>query len=281
MLNIERIASHLSSLNEGGLIHSKLQHFGIHVVQFDLESDDASREVCTPWSRESFDEAFAKLKDHHRPEPPFEEEGEDEPLCGPIGNYRMVRWCERYLCAYTGSRWLPGRLASQRQWVQRARDDTIPYRRCVFKSDNFSYPIHWTMGTTFQVIGHKKQHIGAMLMDEDEATESLRRSELFIAIHLMSCAMERSTTAVHIPAMVYSIAGGHQARIIHAYFERNKFIVKLSNYVKIWRDHENEIKLYLRWMLNDPVGAETDIDADRPDRWDGQKLAVFPQRGAR
>lgn len=76
--------------------------------------------------------------------------------------------------------------------------------------------------------------------------------------------------------MVYSIAGGTQARVIHTYIEGHNLIVLKSNYVKIWKGYENNTKLYLRWVLNDPIGADTDIEADKPDRWDFDPHTVFP-----
>ena len=76
--------------------------------------------------------------------------------------------------------------------------------------------------------------------------------------------------------MVYSIAGGHQARIIHAFVESDKMVVLKSDYVTIWRDRENDTKLYLRWMLNDPIGELTNVEEDLPDEWDYDPHPHFP-----
>lgn len=55
------------------------------------------------------------------------------------------------------------------------------------------------MERMYQVVEHKQNHLGTVLVDKADANKPLRRGELITAIHLMRCALTRSKTAVETP----------------------------------------------------------------------------------
>ena len=70
--------------------------------------------------------------------------------------------------------------------------------------------------------------------------------------------------------MLYSVAQT-SARILHAWVKGPTLYIKKSEYIKIGGGKIEDIKLYLRWMLGEPIGYDTDMDKDRPEGWDRKK----------
>jgi hypothetical protein len=52
---------------------------------------------------------------------------------------------------------------------------------------------------------------------------------------------------------IYSMSGGRQARIIQAHFDGHDLILRKTDYLDFETENMENIKLYLRWMMNIPL----------------------------
>jgi hypothetical protein len=52
---------------------------------------------------------------------------------------------------------------------------------------------------------------------------------------------------------VYSIAG-RNARVIQAYYEKGKFIIRKTEHISFEKENIDGFKLFLRWIMNIPKG---------------------------
>lgn len=122
-----------------------------------------------------------------------------------------------------------------------------------------------------------------MHIDDAPPADELRPSELIAAIklmkqsmrldkhdrfainpvrtkkHLLSLPSRRTTpkltnALVLLPQIyVYSFSA-YKARILETYYDAGQLFVRKTPYVDFAEENRENIKLYLRWMLNDPSG---------------------------
>ena len=58
---------------------------------------------------------------------------------------------------------------------------------------------------------------------------------------------------------MYSFSG-RKARILQAHLDGSHLIIRMTKYLDFKERNEDNLKLYLRWMINEPFG-DTMLDA--------------------
>lgn len=61
---------------------------------------------------------------------------------------------------------------------------------------------------------------------------------------------------------MYSLSN-RDARILQAHFDGSNLVVRTTQYLNFEEENEENIKLYLRWMMSEPIGpTRFDVGGD-------------------
>jgi hypothetical protein len=134
----------------------------------------------------------------------------------------------------------------------------------------------WRVNTVFYTGLDSKPHLACPLIEGIIPDDRIRRAELLGILRLMKSAMKhtlcRKPTVWHTiyPVAIYSLAS-RQGRILHAHFDGKTLHIRRSNYLDFMEKNMDNIKLYLRWMMSEPIGdtmfkvkVSTDKDTKLP-----------------
>jgi len=117
----------------------------------------------------------------------------------------------------------------------------------------------WRAGYVFYTGLDSKPHLACPLIEGVIPDDRIRRAELLGILRLMKSAMRHALFRKPIiwhtiyPVTIYSFAS-RQARILHAHFDGQTLHIRRSNYLDFMEMNVDNIKLYLRWMMSEPIG---------------------------
>jgi hypothetical protein len=63
-----------------------------------------------------------------------------------------------------------------------------------------------------------------------------------------------------IPVFVYTFRG-RKARIVQVHFDGKNLVVRLTKHLDFEKENVDNIKLLLRWMMNEPIGNTRTFDS--------------------
>ena len=70
---------------------------------------------------------------------------------------------------------------------------------------------------------------------------------------------------------MYSFSN-RNARILQAHFDGSHLVIRISPYLNFEEENEEGLKLYLRWMMSEPIGRTNFVVEE--DAMDGSKAAA-------
>jgi hypothetical protein len=133
----------------------------------------------------------------------------------------------------------------------------------------------WRMLTIFQIYPRTQAHIACTLVEEVVGDDRLLRSEMICALSLIREQMRLKAYLKHkiIPVrfllprivinadasskvFVYTFSG-RKVRVVQVHFDGKHLVVRLTKYLDFMEEDVDNIKLLLRWMMNESIGGRT------------------------
>lgn len=144
-----------------------------------------------------------------------------------------------------------GGLASQSKYVWRSLRNNTPFEAHNDVGSRTDPPCY--AKGVFDTLNPSIPHLGTLLTDGVDSDNRLRWSEVCWAACLMAGRLRDKEYRKHeiVPVFVYSIAG-RNARVIQAYYENGKFIIRKTEHISFENENIDGLKLFLRWIMNIP-----------------------------
>ncbi|MCJ1462255.1 hypothetical protein MMC07_000855 [Pseudocyphellaria aurata] len=249
------------------LCHDDLTALGIKQSAMDLTSDnehDSGPRFCTPFASD----AIATVIDTA-----FGPWSESDVEYTALGTYNLEYWGAYHSAAQVGNmmlRYMGNRAFDPNMFALTATKwdpagvstGCFPffghhYFECTDSTDYFEWVSkQWSVIEVLGIPNHHQPHIACVLIDGASADgDRLRRSELYCIVEYMMRSMKLDELDQFMvnPVFVYSISVRH-ARILEAHFDGSHLVVRTSQYLNFEEKNEENLKLYLRWMLSQPTG---------------------------
>jgi hypothetical protein len=127
------------------------------------------------------------------------------------------------------------------------------------------YAQEWRLHTMFDTIYPECPHLASIVCQGVNNTGPLLRTEFLTIIGIILDRMrsEWSETQLIFPLMVFSMIGT-EGRILLAHYDGDKLHVRYSQLYEFKEFDKDNMDLFLRWMMNEPVG-DTAIVAPEED----------------
>ena len=148
----------------------------------------------------------------------------------------------------------------------------------------------WGIRDILRLNNTQQPHLACLHIDYALTEDGLHPSEVVSAVRVMKQAMRldkrgqfgiypvrihllrlsrfkhRADTNTILLSQVYVYSfSNHKARILETYYDAGKFFVKKTPFIDLSEENRDSIKLYLRWMMNQPCGVTTCALENDPD----------------
>ncbi|MCJ1464543.1 hypothetical protein MMC07_003156 [Pseudocyphellaria aurata] len=252
------------------LCQVELINLGIKRSKMDLRPEDkpdSGPRFCTLFPSDAIDKTIEKafVDEEYEDEGPPEWFPPDPVLYD--ANYAACQMGNLML-KYLGFRGFDWNMIASTKWDRTGESTrTLPF----IGAYPFAGPEEWGVLEILGIPARYQSHLACVLADGAAADDRLRRSELKCVLQyiLRGMLLDKYDEFLVYPVYVYSFSN-RDARIIEAHFDGSHLVVRTTPYLNFEEENQENINLYLRWMLSEPVGA-TKFGIE-----DGRLCAVTP-----
>ncbi|MCJ1467785.1 hypothetical protein MMC07_006410 [Pseudocyphellaria aurata] len=249
----------------------ELRTLGIERSDMDLRPEDkpdSGPRFGIPFPSDAFDQALEKAFDYDD----YEDGGRPEWYPYEPDVYSKWHGADQLadlMLKYLGCRSLDNHLIASTKWDrQGVHTRVLPFLMEFYESA----AEEWGVIEILRIPANYQSHLACVMIDGAAADDRLRRSELICAVQyiMRGILLDKLDEFLVNPVFVYSFSD-RDARIIQAHFDGSHLIVRTTPYLNFEEKNEENIKLFLRWMMCEPTGP-TKFGIE-----DGHLCAVTPE----
>jgi len=117
------------------------------------------------------------------------------------------------------------------------------------------YPHEWRLASIFDTPHNHRPHLLCVLHQGANIAGPLLRSEVLTIVGVILDRMRSEWSETHLifPIIMVSMIG-IQGRILQAHYDGDKLYIQYSKLYEFKYSDKDNIDLFLRWMMNEPIG---------------------------